>query len=467
MRISEPMQKILHQMELGIHIVDCSGTTIFYNKAMEKIEGIKQEDVMGRHLLDIFPNWKKENSTLLTVLKTQKSIYEKKQSYLNIKGKKITTLNTTLPLFENNTLVGAVEISHNYTDLSDMSDKIIDLQKELIKPKPKEDKPYQYYEFKNIIGKNKKFLKAIRIAKQAAKTKSSVFIYGETGTGKELFAQSIHAASNRRNKPFIAQNCAAMPATLLEGILFGTKKGAFTGAVDRQGLFEQADGGTLFLDEINSMDPQLQAKILRVLQENYVRRVGGKKEIKIDVRIIAASNESPTALLEDHKIRKDLYYRLNVLSIKLPPLRERVDDIPLLVDHFLERYNPELGKDIWFISDQVLELFKKSDWPGNIRELRNIIEASMNLVDDERVIKKHHLPVLFLDKISSKGMIRKIGHNFDNYDCITEYLEDIEKEIIENQLTSNFKNVTKTAKDLGISRQSLQYKIKKYEVDAK
>ena len=297
---------IFNAIEEGIHIIDYSGRTILYNKAMEEIEGLSQKQVIGKHLLDLFPDWTRENSTLLTVLESGKSIVNREQNYLNFRGKNIRTINTTLPIVENGKTIGAVEIAKNITMVNDMSEQIIELQQKLIKPLKKEA-GIRHYHFEQLIGKNDKYLEAIKIAKRASKSISSVLIFGDTGTGKELFAQSIHYGSERNVRPFIAQNCAAIPETLLEGLLFGTSKGSFTGAQDRPGLFEQADGGTLFLDEVNSMSWALQAKILRVLQENYVRRVGGNRDIPVDVRIIAATNEDPELLIQAGQFRKDLY----------------------------------------------------------------------------------------------------------------------------------------------------------------
>ncbi len=287
------IEAILHEIEEGVHIVDKDGVTLVYNNSMEKIEGLEKDQVVGKHLLNVFPNWTKENSTLLTALENEKSIVNEHQTYLNLKGKKIRTSNTTYPVYSGESLIGAVEIAKDLTEVSNLSEEIISLRQQLIKPRKRTGGGKHFYSFEHIVGREKCILDAIKIGQMASGTVSSVMIVGETGTGKEMFAQSIHELSARVEKPFIAQNCAAIPESLLEAILFGSTKGSFTGAQDRPGLFEQADGGTLFLDEINSMSLPLQAKILRVLQESYVRRIGGQKDIPVDVRIIAASNEEP------------------------------------------------------------------------------------------------------------------------------------------------------------------------------
>ncbi|GAB6108818.1 sigma-54 interaction domain-containing protein [Fusibacter bizertensis] len=453
-------REIFDAIEEGIHIVDHSGKTILYNKAMEEIEGLSQKQVIGRHLLDLFPDWTKENSTLLTVLSSGVPIVNREQSYLNFKGKNIRTLNSTFPVFDGKLIVGAVEIAKNMTTVNNMSEQIINLQQKLIRPNKKE-MGIRHYHFDQLIGRNERYLEAIKIAKRASKSISSVLIFGDTGTGKELFAQSIHYASERNNEPFIAQNCAAIPETLLEGLLFGTSKGSFTGAQDRPGLFEQANGGTLFLDEVNSMSFALQAKILRVLQENYVRRVGGTKDIPIDVRIIAATNEEPEILISAGQFRKDLYYRLNVINIRIPSLNERVDDIPLLVDYFIREYNEQLGKDVWMVSSELLEAFKNYNWAGNIRELKNFIESAMNLISDEHVIGKEHMPSHVAEVLLKKSQYIPTPHLVDD---LNAHLASIEKELIREILVLYNFNVSKSAKHLKISRQNLQYKIKQFNL---
>ncbi|MEA3424289.1 MAG: sigma 54-interacting transcriptional regulator, partial [Bacillota bacterium] len=315
------------------------------------------------------------------------------------------------------------------------------------------------------IGKNDDFSKSITIAKRASKTSSSVLIYGDTGTGKELFAQSIHYESKRKDCPFIAQNCAALPESLLESLLFGTTKGSFTGAIDRPGLFEQADGGTLFLDEINSMSMHLQAKLLRVLQESYVRRLGGDKEIPIDVRIISVTNEYPKDLLAKGTLRKDLYYRINVIPIYIPNLIERADDIPLLVDYFIREYNKKLEKDVWMISDELMEAFMQYHWVGNIRELKNFIESSMTMLDqDEHVITTNHMPA-HIDGLLNKKKVNGFRDKSIEFIDLNSFIIEKEKEIIIEFLKINSCNVSRTATDLGISRQNLQYKMKIYNID--
>lgn len=460
------LQNILHYADVGIHVINRDRKTIMYNETMSKLEGLDMDHVMNKDILEIFPSLDKESSTLVNVMESGKSILNRTQTYLNYKGQKITTLNSTLPLIFRSKIVGALEISQNVTNIKRLSDQLIDLQNELcINVDKKSVKSIKKYTFGDIIGKNNELKSAIEIGRKASKSSSSVLIYGETGSGKELFAQSIHYDGPRKNTPFIAQNCAAIPESLLEGILFGTVKGGFTGAVNRPGIFEEANGGTLMLDEINSMALPLQSKLLRVLQEGYIRRVGGTKDIPIDAKIIATTNEDPIESVRNGTLRKDLYYRLNVIYIKIPPLKDRLDDVPILCEHFIDKYNKKIGKDIWMISDEVSEALKNYFWPGNVRELENAIESAINYVsDDEHVLKKEHF-------VSCGHIINsKNKNNINIFDekisdkPLPIVIEDIEKSIIMNYLMKNKNNISKTARDLGIKRQTLQHKLKKYNI---
>lgn len=453
------LQKILHYIDEGVHVLDKNGNTIIYNEAMSKLEKMETKEVMKKPFGEVFKNLNSENSTLLKALKLRTTTSNLKQTYLNKDGKEITTINTTLPIVINDEVIAVVEVAKNITKMTEMSNTILKLQNEIGKPETAKTKKIRKYNFNNIIGDSSNFVDVIQRAKKASKTFASVFIFGETGTGKELIAQSIHYESKRKDKPFIAQNCAALPEALLEGLLFGTSKGGFTGAVDRAGLFEQANGGTLLLDEINSMPYELQAKLLRVLQENYIRRVGGTSDIPIDVRIISTSNEPPEAILKNGRIRKDLYYRLNVIQLNMPPLRDRKDDIMMLANMFIHKYNEKLNKEILSISKEAQDSLLKYDFPGNVRELENIIMAAISMADDnERILGINHLTSLDADR------------EFDNREHalgdegIDIYLGNLEKRIIEKTLKSSNYNITKAADTLKIKRQTLQHKIRKYNI---
>jgi len=453
------MQKILHMVDDGVHVLDNKGNTIIYNEAMSKLEKMETKDVLKKPFSEVFKNLNLENSTLLKALETRQSTINKKQTYLNKDGKEITTINTTVPVIIDDKVRAVVEVAKNITKIQEMSNTILELQKEIEKPAKAKSTKIKKYNFNNIIGQNVKFVEVIDRAKKASNSSASVFIYGETGTGKELIAQSIHFDGTRKENPFIAQNCAALPESLLEGLLFGTSKGGFTGAVDRAGLFEQANGGTLLLDEINSMPYELQAKLLRVLQENYIRRVGGTKDIPIDVRIITTSNERPEHIIATGKVRKDLFYRLNIIPLNVPPLRNREDDIIMLAEKFVNKYNTKYNKTILIISDDAKEKLLHYDYPGNVRELENIIMGALSMVEDEHVLTGNHLIIEDIGRVVTEHSVNEIGK-----EGIDDYLGNLEKEIIIKALAKNNFNITKAAHVLKIKRQTLQHKIKKYKV---
>lgn len=456
------LDEIITNIDVGIHVIDNNEKTIVYNQTMADLEGLFIEDVIDKSLLDIFPSLNTETSTLLTVRNTKKAIYNKKQTYLNNQGKQITTINSTIPIKISHNEYGALEIAKDITKEKELTERVEYLQHELANKKI-ESKNLKGYTFKSLVGENDSFLKTIGYAKKAARSSSTVLIYGETGTGKELLAQSIHNESKRSKKPFIAQNCAALPDSLLEGILFGTTKGSFTGAINRPGLFEQADGGTLLLDEINSMGAQLQAKLLRILQESCIRRIGGLNDIPIDVRIIATTNEEPLETVRKGILRKDLYYRLNVIYISIPQLKQRKNDILLLLEHFIRKHNEKLSKDIWYVSNEVKEAFFNYDWPGNVRELENMVEGAMNMVNNEHIIKPEHFsPDLY--KMLFSGMNNTVNLLINNNKTLKDILAELEHSLISKAMIESNGNITQASESLGIMRQTLQHKLKRYNI---
>ena len=444
----------------GVHIVDARGMTVFYNKAASKLDGMDIDEVMGVHVLEAFPSLTQKTSTLLSVLQSGNSIGEKQQSFMNRKGKRVLTVNRTIPLRIRGEVVGAAEISRDITQVKELSDQVIHLQEKMNEPlRRSSPKKQSFYQFADIVTQNRDMLKEIEKAKRAAQTKSPVLVVGETGTGKELFVQSIHSASHRVNGPFIVQNCAAIPASLLEGILFGTVKGAFTGSEDRPGLFELADGGTLFLDEIQSMPMELQAKLLRVLEEGGVRRVGDTKFRSVDVRIIVATNEDPLISMRKEKLRKDLYYRIHVVGIHLPPLRKRKEDIDCLTLYFFRKLKAEINSPVEEISGEVFRIFRQYSWPGNVRELAHTIEGALTLATEKK-LTADHLPGHFRNG-ESGGEIRFQALCKETGKSLREVVKEVEKQLIVQAMTETGGNVLKAARRLGIPRQTLQYKLKK------
>lgn len=300
----------------------------------------------------------------------------------------------------------------------------------------------------------------IEKVKEISTTDSNVLIYGETGTGKEIIAQSIHNVSNRRDKPFIAQNCATIPETLFESILFGTTKGSFTGAVDRMGLFEQADGGTLLLDELNSIPIHLQSKLLRVLEEGCITRIGSCIEKEVDVRVVSTVNVEPTLLIEEKKLREDLFYRLCKVSVYIPPLRKRKEDILFLADNFINDENISRNKSAK-LSMEAAEVFERYRWNGNVRELKNIIESAFDVLKNEKEIKVEHLSSYFVEKLKRSNIIKEDNcHNASYLDLVQSF----EKKLIVSALEKTNGNVSQASKILKIKRSTLQHKIKKLQI---
>ncbi|HDK26708.1 MAG TPA: sigma-54-dependent Fis family transcriptional regulator [Candidatus Atribacteria bacterium] len=305
------------------------------------------------------------------------------------------------------------------------------------------------FNFEEIIGKSNSINRVLEMIKNVASTPATVLITGESGTGKELIARAIHKNSLRKDGPFVVVNCAAFSLNLLESELFGHEKGAFTGAISRRiGRFEMANGGTIFLDEIGEMDLSIQTKLLRVLQEKEFERVGSSKTIKVDARILTATNKDLKREVKEGRFREDLFYRINVFNIDVPPLRERKEDIPLLVEHFINKYNKILNKRVKKVSTKAMDFLIDYNYPGNIRELENIIERSIIMAKDEIVDENYFYFIEQERKFEKKGT-----------------LKDVEKELIIKYLIQNKGNRTKTAEILGISRRSLQNKIKEYQIN--
>jgi transcriptional regulator with PAS, ATPase and Fis domain len=312
-----------------------------------------------------------------------------------------------------------------------------------------ENKALAKYTFDDIVGDSKEIEQVKEIAKKASNSSSPILMYGETGTGKELFVQAIHNHSKRQHKEFIAQNCAAIPEGLLESLLFGSLKGGFTGAESRKGLFEIADGGTLYLDELNSMPLEFQGKLLRTLQEGIIRRVGDTTPKKVDVRIIASINEEPEELLLTGKLRKDLFYRLNVMRIDLPSLRHRKEDIPLLIQFFIKKFNSEFEAKVEGIDEKALEKLILSPWRGNVRQLEHVIEAAFNLRQAGNIL---------IEDLNIQALDISLKQNVS----LVKRLEEAERTYIKEALIISGYNVSKAAKYLDIPRQTLQYKLKKF-----
>ncbi|MCL4425109.1 MAG: sigma 54-interacting transcriptional regulator [Firmicutes bacterium] len=470
---AEPFLKaILESVEEGIHAVDLRGITVFYNQAAARLEGVEQDEILGQDLLQVFPSLSRETSTLLRVLDTGQPIVDQQQTYTNFRGKQITTINTTLPIHSGGRLIGAVEVSKDITHIKRLAERVNDLEARLRDAAGGRSRvPPTRYQLSDLKGESRAIAEVRRFILRAAEHEAPVFVSGETGTGKEIVAQSIHQASQRREGPFIAQNCAALPATLLDSILFGTVKGSFTGSEARPGLFELADGGTLFLDEITSMQLDLQAKLLRGLEEGRIRRLGATRERSVHVRVIAATNLTPEEALGRALLREDLFYRLNVLSIRLPPLRERREDITLLVEHFAREFERKGGHRLPTISPEVFHKFSLYPWPGNVRELKHTLEGALSLMDGD-LLEVGHLPERIrnyapgVDEYRESGSTSLVGHPSPitpggTREPIREAIRKLEGEFLREALAESGGNLSEAARRLGLPRQTLQYRLRK------
>ncbi len=448
LKIKNRVLEILFEEVLEcIVIVDTNGLVRMMNRSYAEFLGIKPEDAVGKHVTEVI-----ENTRLHIVTKTGK---EEINEIQRINGHDAVT--TRIPIIENNKIQGAIgkvmfkdiwEVEALYKKLN-AANKELNLYKERLKKINGE-----YFALDKIIGESKEIKQLKKVVSQVANTDSTILITGESGTGKEVFANAIHEISDRRDNNFIKINCAAIPENILESELFGYEEGAFTGAKrgGKAGKFELAHGGTILLDEIGDMSLNMQAKILRVLQEKEVMRVGGYKANKIDVRIIAATNQNLQEKIKKGEFREDLYFRLNVVNLNLPALRERPNDVKTLCDYFITIYNKKFGIYVEQIEDDALQHMIKYPWPGNVRELRNVIERAYNFVNGD-TIKTQHLPSKIIDQQISPcvGDLNKI-------------LDDVERQSIIKALETTNGNKSRAAKMLGINRSGLYQKLKKHGI---
>ena len=463
---------VLNRLDDGVIITDINGTILFYNIAQSLIDGLVPEDVIGQKVTDIY-ELNNRSSMIMQVIYRHAAIKNRAFFYRVRSGKVANTITSVYPLFSDNIVNGVIcfvkdcELLYRSTSMTAITESRPDLGNGT------------QYIFADLIGSDPDFQRVVGTARKAAASSSPIMIQGETGTGKELFAQSIHNHSPRRGKKYVGINCGAIPHDLLEGILFGTTRGAFTGALDKPGLFEIAHGSTLFLDEILAMPVDIQAKLLRILQEKKVRRVGSAKEIPVDVKIISSVSQDPRTAIHENRLRTDLFYRLGVVMINLPPLRERQDNMNELISHFIQKYNNCLGTNVNYISEEVLELFTSYQWPGNVRELEHMIEGAMNMAGREETIGIEHFtpgltslePFDFTNLTTTFPMLKRSDTphmeepthtiNPTHLSNFTQAQADWERTAIKSALTATGGNVTKAAKRLGISRQLLHYKIKK------
>lgn len=460
--------RALDQLPFGVQIYDKNTHAVYFNQASREISHIPSGvNITGRHLLDMY-DLEETVSTTMTALRTQSPVIDRVDQFSVDNGTFIASSNTSYPIFQNGQLSGAVTFEHTEETIQKYYQSIQDTRQAL-KHFSGNAAPVRFsgYTFENVIGSSEKLRSAVELAQRVAPQNSPVMLVGETGTGKEIFAQSIHRSSPRAGKKFVAINCAAIPETLIESLLFGTAKGSFTGSEDKAGYFEEASGGTLFLDELNSMSLVMQSKLLRVLQERTFRRVGGKKDLELDVRIISSCNEDPFQTVEENKFRRDLFYRLSSVIIELPPLREHLEDLEQLTRYHLEQTAFQYVHRITRIQPQVYQLLRAYRWPGNVRELFHVLDYAQNVADSD-VMTVEHLPA-YLRKNQApaprqSAPLTPSGHIDFSHTSLQALMDDYEKEVITQALDRCGYNISQTAQALGILRQSLQYRIRKYGI---
>jgi PAS domain S-box-containing protein len=448
--LKSTLESALESFFENIVIVDKKGYIKMMNSSYGDYLGLDQRDVIGKHVTEVI-----DNTRMHIVAATGKAEVAEVQ---RIRGKDCVV--TRIPIIKDGEVIGAVgkSVFKDIKELKAMARQMNTLQHQLEYYK-EELRRVQggKFTFDTIVGKSEKMEWLKTVAVRAAKGNSTILILGESGTGKELFAHAIHNASSRLHGPLIKVNCAAVPENLLESELFGYDEGAFTGARrgGKPGKFELANSGSIFLDEIGDMTLAMQAKLLRVLQEKEIERVGGTKPTKVDVRVIAATNRDLETMIERGEFRQDLYYRLNIISLQIPPLRERKEDIPILSSTLLKKINNQTPHWVEGVSPDAMEILMEYSWPGNVRELENILERAINLMDEEALITPDNLPPVLKKQHKSKDLDEGGKH-------LAGIIGDTEKQAIYRALEAAGGNKSKAAQILGIHRSGFYQKLKKY-----
>jgi len=447
-KIEATLTAIINATRDAISVADENGKIIMVNPEYTRITGIPSGDVVGKSAaFDVAEG----ESIHILVAKSRKPVLGKR---LLVGKTRKEVIVDVMPLFVNDEFKGSVGVVHDITEISNLMKELADARTIIRRVEAR-------YTFDDIIGRSEKMVVAVEQAKRVAATSATVLLRGESGTGKELFAHAIHHSSNKASGPFVSVNCASLGGESFSYELFGYSEGAFAGASQsgKKGLLAQADEGTLFLDEISMLDRSAQAKFLRFIQTREFHPIGMDGTKKVDVRIIAATNANLEKMVESGDFLLDLYYRLNVVPLFIPPLRDRTEDIPKLVHHIRKKFNKEYGRDIRKVSPIVFKMFMGYDWPGNVRELENIIGRAMIRINPlENELIPEHFDFMFQEFSSRKNDDEKYRGK------LKDILDSVEKQAIDQALYRNENNREKTAKDLGISLRSLYYKIEKYQI---
>ncbi|MGB9920042.1 MAG: sigma-54 interaction domain-containing protein [Moorellales bacterium] len=434
---------VLDSSPEGILVADAQGTIVYANQAYTRIHRRDGRERVGTNIFVTNPH-----GALAEALRTGRPVFGKLH---RPPSSEVQVLAHAFPVYREGRLLGAVVFFQEVSWALEILDQLKRAQETLAVLSSKiEEIGRAPHTFASIIGQNPRFCQAVEMARKAAATDATVLLRGESGTGKDLFAGAIHNASRRAKYPFVQVNCAAIPETLLESEFFGYEKGAFTGATQRKlGTFELADRGTLFLDEIGDMDLRLQAKLLQVLQSGEFRRIGGTTAIKVDVRVIAATNRNLEELMDKGLFREDLYFRLNVVEITLPPLRDRKEDIPLLIEYLLPRIGRKIGKRVAGISQEALEMLRQYCWPGNVRELENVLERALVMAEEGKPIQPEHILPSRLRAVAGEEILP---------------LSELEEMMIRRALSrfgTSVRGKKEAARALGISLSTLYEKLRR------
>ncbi len=461
------LEDVLAQIESSVCVVDRDRKIVYVNN-LGKQRLFHGQDLDKPSMYEVFPNLTYETSVIERVFATGKPQMNQICSWADMRGEHHISMISVFPIMADNEVVAVCEAAEPLDGLSSESKDFLNNKlphiNEILKGGFKQDE--SYYTIDDIVGDSD----AIRSLKHrillAIRSPANLLIYGETGTGKEMIAQSVYSSYKKHDMPFIAQNCAAIPESLLESSLFGTVKGSFTGAETRPGLFELANKGILFLDEINSMSAGLQAKVLRAIQERMVRRVGGLKEVPLDFRLVTATNTRPNKLLAEGTLRRDFFYRISVMYLEAPALRERREDIPLLTKRFIDEFNATYNKNIAGFDQRSMTFFMEYDWPGNVRELKHVVERSVSICSKKVIPFDRDIMFPFAeDEIAlGKAPLPELSHDTAVWigESLKQSLANFEISLLKRAIEQSGGNLVKAAQVLDVPPQTLQNKLAKY-----
>ena len=457
------MEETLHRMPIGIQIYDNNGHVVFFNHVSCGISSIPDHlSIAGKHLTELY-DLEEEVSTVLTSLRVGAPVRNRLDTFNSYQNAPISTSNSAYPIRLRGDIIGSILFEH---DAHSISEEVKNLERirSLLENHngTLTGHPFSGYNFSDIFYRSTSMQETISLARRFAAQTANVLLVGETGTGKEMFAQSIHKASSRTAGKFVAINCAAVPETLIESMLFGTKKGAFTGSEERIGLFEEAQEGTLFLDELNSMSAGMQAKLLRVVQEGVFRRVGETRERRVNVRIISSCNEHPEVILREGKFRRDLFYRLSTVQVEIPPLRKRLGDITALATHYVGQKKGRYSKQIHTLHPAFLDALEHYHWPGNVRELYHVLDFALNVMEGD-ILDLDCLPEYLRRDAKELKSTSALPTNVTQM-RLEDIMGDYESDVLKQVLEHHGGNISRAAQTLGLCRQTLSYRIRKYGI---